>query len=82
MLLPKLIQLIQKFVIQKVHLLLVHLQRLSFLTYFLLTHWFLYDPVVVWGIICIHGLQERPGHFMCLQRERLEKGKGKTPVPG
>lgn len=48
-----------------------------------LTHWFLDDPVVVRGVICIHWLQEWPRHFMCLQmregpkRER-DKEKDKT----
>lgn len=47
-----------------------------------LTHWFLDDSVVVWGIIGIHWLQERPRHFMCLRRREGprdgEKQKDKT----
>lgn len=37
-----------------------------------LTHWFLDDSVVVRGIICIHWLQERPRHLMCLRRRDRE----------
>lgn len=33
----------------------------------LLTHWFLDNPVVVRGVIGVHGLQEGPGHLVGLQ---------------
>lgn len=33
-----------------------------------LTHWFLDNSVVVWGVICVYWLEERPCHFMCLRR--------------
>lgn len=42
-----------------------------------LTHWFLDNPVVVWGVIRVHWLQERPRHFMCLQRREGPKGRHK-----
>lgn len=38
-----------------------------------LTHWFLDNPVVVWGVVCVHGLQEGPRHFMGLRRREPEK---------
>lgn len=33
----------------------------------LLTHWFLDNPVVVRGVVGVHGLQEGPGHLVGLQ---------------
>lgn len=52
---------------------------LSFYTFPPLTHWFLDNPVVVRGVVCVHWLQERPSHFMCLQRRAGPRGrKGKT----
>ena len=43
----------------------------------LLTHWFFDNPVVVWGVIRVHWLQEGPRHFMCLQKREGPKGRHK-----
>lgn len=51
---------------------------------FSLTHWFLDNSVVVWGVVCVHWLQERPGHFVRLQRREEQRKewwevKARTP---
>lgn len=38
-----------------------------------LTHWFLNDSVVVWGVIRVHRLQERPRHFVSLREVGRER---------
>lgn len=45
----------------------------------LLTHWFLDNPVVVRGVVGVHGLQEGPGHLVGLQGGQTRSTGKETP---